>query len=134
MDANADGIRQVDEFLQETTPFEGEYVRTFIPSDELEPVINVQARLRLTLNPARLFKGASTGWRKVLADVTSQTTLEVFEKSSEQDLKQIYLLNISRFRQEATTINGRFRFDQRWNCSKASHAMGRRLSTIRCRV
>ncbi len=124
IDDNEDGIRQIDEFQLETTPFEGEYVRTFIPSDELEPVINVQARLRLVLNPARWWKRSATGWRGILSKVNSQTTLEVFEKSKEEDLKQIYLLNLNRFQNDSTTVNGRFRIDQRLELFKGESRYG----------
>jgi len=111
-DANADGILQIDEFLPERTPDEGSYVRTFVPSDSLTAVISVQARVRLRLDPSTRWAESTAGWQRVLSNVTSQTTVEVQEKSREPDLRQIYLLNLHRFRDPLNTLNGRLRIGQ----------------------
>ena len=110
-DSNGDGVIQVDEFVPELTPDEGTYVRTFIPSDELTSVIGVQARLRVQLDPARFWTNPGTGLRRLLSNVSTRTTVEVQEKSRTKDLAQIYLLNLSRFR-DSTTVNGRLRLMQ----------------------
>jgi len=111
-DANGDGIIQVDEFLPERTPNEGTYIKTFIPSDSLVSVIGVQAKLRLNLDPARVWKEAPTSWKRMLAKVSTRSTIEVTEKSRDQHLAQIYLLNLSRFLNPGTTLNGRIRLAQ----------------------
>ena len=107
-----DGIIQIDEFLPERTPDEGTYVQTFIPSDDLESVIGVQARLRLGLDGAKFFAKPDVRWKKWLADVSTRTTFEVLEKSRAPELAQIYLLNLRRFRDTTSTINGRLRLAQ----------------------
>jgi hypothetical protein len=112
-DANGDGIRQVDEFIPERTPFEGTYARTFLPSDDLESVINVQARLRLTIDPRLAFPRPTELWKQVLSKVTSQTILEVADKSTEPDNRSMYFLDLSKFRDKETTLNGRLRVEQR---------------------
>ena len=105
----ADGIIQIDEFLPERTPDEGTYVKTFVPSDDLESVIGVQARARLGLDGAKLFPKPDVRWQRWLANVSTRTTFEVLEKSRAEDLAQIYLLNLHRYRDTTTTINGRLR-------------------------
>ena len=112
-DFNGDGIRQVDEFIPERTPFEGAYVRTFLPSDDLESVINLQTRLRLDLNPSRLWREPEGVVQALLGQVYGQTTIEIAEKSTEDQLSSIYLLDLSRFRSPETTLNGRLRLEQR---------------------
>jgi len=111
-DGNGDGILQIDEFIPERTQDEGVYVRTFIPSDSLQSVIGVQARLTVQLEPARLWRRAPGGWKRVLANVSTRTTIQIQEKSRDPDLAQIYLLNLGRFRDPVNTLNGTLRLGQ----------------------
>ena len=111
-DTNGDGIIQIDEFVPETTPNEGEYVQRFVPSDSLTPVINVEARLRLRLDPSRIWRRADASWKRWLSKATTQTKLEVREQSRESDLAQIYLLNPSQLRKPGATIDGQLRIEQ----------------------
>ncbi|HEX9005690.1 MAG TPA: hypothetical protein VF889_00250, partial [Bacteroidota bacterium] len=48
----------------------------------------------------------------VLSALSSETYFRVEEKSTERDLKQIYLLHLRRFQRDATTINGSRLFTQ----------------------
>ncbi len=111
-DLNGDGLIQVDEMLPERTPNEGLYLRTFIPSDSLSSVIHVQARLRLNVEPARLWRTPRSFWQRGLAQVSSRTTLEVQEKSRDPALARIYLLDLRRFRDSLNTLSGRLRVRQ----------------------
>jgi len=123
-DTNGDGIQQVDEFVPETTPNEGEYVQSFVPSDSLESVIDVQARTRLRLDPARRWRSASAWWKQWLSTVSTQTTVEVQEESRSDDLASIYLLDLSRFRAPGTTLDGRLRLAQEVQLFRASNRYG----------
>ena len=111
-DENEDGVIQIDEFFPERLPNEGTYVKTYLPSDTLTSVISVQARLRLEFEPARIWDKATTGWKKWLSQMSTRTTIQIQEKSRDPDLEQIYLLNLSRFRDPENTLNGRLRFGQ----------------------
>jgi hypothetical protein len=111
-DANEDGVQQIDEFVPETTPNEGTYVQRFVPSDSLESVIDLQARARLSLRPARLWEGPDGWWRRALSQLRTRTTVEVREKSRSEDVAQIYGLNLRRFRRAGTTLSGQLRLDQ----------------------
>lgn len=44
--------------------------------------------------------------------MSTRTTIQIQEKSRDPDLEQIYLLNLSRFRDPENTLNGRLRFGQ----------------------
>ncbi len=107
VDANDDGAIQIDEFLPETTPNEGNYVKTFVPSDSLFSIIGVQARLRLGLEPDRLLPANAGGLGRLLRQVSSRTTVEVVEKTRDQRLSDVYLLRLRRFRTPGKTLNGR---------------------------
>ncbi len=111
-DLNDDGVVQIDEFLPETLPNEGTYVKTFVPSDELIPVINVQTRLRLELDPARIWREANGRWQRRLSQVVSRTTIELREKTRDPNLAAVYLLDLSRFRRPGQTLTGRLRLAQ----------------------
>jgi hypothetical protein len=111
-DGNDDGVQQLDEFLPERTPNEGTYVQTYVPSDSLTSVVNVEAQAQLQLEPARYWKNASARWKRWLRQAETRTTVEVAEKSRNPRLFQIYALNLSRFRDPANTISGRLRIKQ----------------------
>jgi hypothetical protein len=108
-DSNDDGIIQLDEFVPETTPNEGTYVQRFVPSDSLSPVVNLQARLRVQADPARLWRGATAPWKRALSVVSTRTTLEVQEKSRANNRAPIYLLDQSAFRRAGRTLDGQVR-------------------------
>ncbi|MDX1530000.1 MAG: hypothetical protein R3362_00605, partial [Rhodothermales bacterium] len=114
-DLDGDGVQDLDEFREELTPLEGEYVRSFVPGDALIPSVGVQGRLRLRLDGAQLagvnLPAAAPGWRRALAAVTSLTTLDVQERT-EADDAGVYVLSPWWLQQEGQTLNGRFRVGQ----------------------
>jgi hypothetical protein len=129
-DLNGNGIPDENEF--ELTRFDGDYVVQYVPSDQLSPVADLKASVRLRLQPARLVTSPLTGMQKFLKAISSETYLRVDENSSDPDTKQIYLLNFNHFLNDQTTIAGsnqitqdvflfendpalslRFRFDER---------------------
>ncbi|PSQ77380.1 MAG: hypothetical protein BRD35_03945 [Bacteroidetes bacterium QH_7_62_13] len=111
-DANDDGVQQVDEFVPETTPNEGGYVQRFVPSDSLESVIDLQARTRFALRPARLWRTPDRWWKRALSAVSTRTTLEVQEKSRTSNVAEVYRLNLARFRRPDVTLDGTLRLKQ----------------------
>mgnify|MGYP006280112911 CR=1 FL=1 len=111
-DANGDGVQQIDEFVPETTPNEGTYVQRFVPSDSLESVIDLQARTRLALRPARLWDDPGGWWRRALSAVATRTTFEVQEQSRSEAVARIYALYLRRYRTPGTTLSGRLRLEQ----------------------
>jgi len=111
-DENEDGIIQLEEFIPETTPDEGLYVRTFIPSDSLEATTGVRGRIRLDLSPGSLFVSRSPVLQNFLKGLHSSTVIDVEEKSRTPDQKDVYLLRLGSFRSSEHTLNGRFRIRQ----------------------
>jgi hypothetical protein len=103
-DKNGNGV--VDENDFELTRFDGDYIVVYLPSDQLYPVADIKASIRLRLQPVRLIPISSAWFNKVLRAISTETYLRVDEKSKETDTKQIYLLNFSRFLNNQTTITG----------------------------
>lgn len=110
-DDNGDGVPQVDEFRPELTPLEGTYVLTFVPGDDLVPTIGVRAQARLGLEPERLIPRDAPRWLRALRSVSTQTTIDVQERSTSRDLAGVYLLDPGNLQNE-NTLQGRFRLVQ----------------------
>lgn len=121
-----DGIAQVDEFFPETTPLEGTYLRTFIPSDELFPTIGVQGSLRLGIRPSRLDLGTGP-LATALNALAFRTTLDVQEKTREADVFRVLAFAPSVLQGEGT-ISGRVRVEQEVTVFPESPARGGRLA------
>ncbi len=111
-DDNEDGIVQIDELLPERLPNEGSYVKTFIPSDTLTSVVNVQSRLRLEVDPSRFWSSPDARWKRWLSQVSTRSVVEVREKSRDPNIAGIYLLDLSRFRDPQHTMTGRLHVAQ----------------------
>jgi hypothetical protein len=103
-DLNGNGIADENEF--ELTRFDGDYVVVTIPTDELFPVIDLKTSSRIRLSPSRFVDPSSSFISKALRSLSTETYIRVEERSTEPDLKQIYLLHLSRFQNDSTTILG----------------------------
>jgi hypothetical protein len=103
-DVNGNGI--VDENDFELTRFDGDYIVVYLPGDQLYPVADIKASIRLKLQPARLIPVASTWLSKALRSISTETYVRVDERSEDPDTKQIYLLNFSHFLNDQTTLAG----------------------------
>jgi hypothetical protein len=124
VDYNEDGAIQIDEFIQETTPNEGNYVKSFVPSDSLFSIGAVQARVRLGLDPARVWQQASSPLKRFLAKISSRTSVEVVERSRDPELANIFLLRLGGFRQPGVTVNGRLVIRQDLSLLRRSSRFG----------
>ncbi len=102
-DLNNNGIADENEF--ELTLFDGDYIQITIPTDELFPVIDLKTSTRWKLNFSKLFD-ANSFVNKILKPLTSETFWRIEENSRETDYAKIYLLNLSSFQNENTTIRG----------------------------
>ncbi len=111
---------------------DGDWVRILVPGDQLYPVLDLKTNSRIRVAPAR-FLPAARGWAgDALAALSSETSYRIEEKNSDPNTSDIYLLRLSHFLDDSTTLNGlqnflqdfflfesdpalslRFRFDQR---------------------
>lgn len=133
-DLNGDGIQQLDEFREQITPLEGEYLRVFLPGDELRAATNAQAQLRVQLAPERLVGSNPSGWRRTLAAFGAVTTVDVQERSESPDRLGIYLLRPSALQNLETTLNGRLRLAQEVTILRGNPVIGGRIAASHLRT
>jgi hypothetical protein len=123
-DANNNGIADEAEF--EPTRFDGDYIVITLPSEQLFPVIDLKTSARVRFTPKALLSPGSLA-SDILAAISTESYVRIDEKSSEADLKQIYLLHFSRFQNDSTTIAGSTLFSQDVNILEGSPDVSSRL-------
>ena len=106
IDSNDDGVQQIDEFFPELSPNEGIFVRQYLPSDNLFPVIDLKARLRNELKPLK-FLGDNEPIDHFLSNIQLRSRFDISENSTTEELSDIYLLKLKKFRNDSTTLQGR---------------------------
>lgn len=108
-DLNKNGVADEDEFA--LTLYDGDYIVTTLPTDQLFPVVDLKLNSRWKVNLSRLFnKNTLAGF--FLSPVSSETFLRIEENSTETDFRKIYLLHFSHFLNDSTTIRGSNLFQQ----------------------
>jgi len=123
IDLNNDGIQQVDEFFPEVTPNEGTFIRQFVPSDELFPVIDVTLRSRNEFRLGEILARAAGADDIALQYLTLNSLFEVRETSREENLSKVYFLNPSVMRDPETTISGQRFIRQRLSWRSAERTI-----------
>ncbi|MFN4111235.1 MAG: hypothetical protein ACK4G1_03095, partial [Ignavibacteria bacterium] len=101
-DLNNNGI--ADEFEFEPTKFEGDYILTSYPTDELFPVTDLKSSLRVKFD-FKNFKRFEFA-QKFLKPLSTETYLRVEENSQDKNELNIYLLKLKTFQNPLTTIRG----------------------------
>ena len=109
-DINHNGIADPDEFVP--ARFDGDYVALTVPTDAMFPIIDLKTSARVRFTAARFLKRGNGFAGDALAAISTETYVRIEEKSSEHDLKEIYLLNLNRFLQDSTTLAGSQLFTQ----------------------
>ncbi len=107
-DLNGDGIQQIDEFFPEQLPNEGTYALQYIPSDQLFPVISLQTRLSHRIEPAKWLSNHGDQdllLNKILSSIAIDSRFDIRETSRTTHLSDIYLMQLSKFGNDTTTIN-----------------------------
>lgn len=115
IDLNEDGVQQVDEFFTEQGPNEGAFIKQLVPSEELFPVIALQARWRMSVDPSRLiddYDARFSDWLDFLSGVRWHTRIDIREENRTEKLSDIYFMRLHRFRDDSLTINGRIFIEQ----------------------
>jgi hypothetical protein len=102
-DLNNNGVADENEF--ELTLYDGDYIQITIPTDELFPVIDLKTSTRWKFNFSRLFDPNSLA-SNILSPISTETFWRVEENSRETNYANVYLLKLSTFQNESTTIRG----------------------------
>ena len=109
-DVDGNGITDESEF--ELTRFDGDFIVLFLPGDKLVPVVDLKTGFRARFQPSRIITQASSLLEHVARAVSTETVFRIEEKSTEVDSKRIYMLDLSRFLSDQTTITGARQFAQ----------------------
>ena len=104
--------RSVDEQDFQLTRFDGDYIAITVPTDQFIPIVDLKASTRIRLAGTRLFSHPNSWFENTLAILSSESYARVEEKSDETDKNQIYLLHLSRFLNDRTTLAGSNIFSQ----------------------
>ena len=129
-DLNGDGVQQIDEFFPEQSPNEGTFIRQLLPSDELLPVVSLQARWRLRVDPIHIFPD----WRsrgklvKFMANTVYNSIIDIREQNRTSNIEDIYMLQLGKFRDGPNTLNGRFSWNQELQLFRRLNQIDARLS------
>lgn len=140
-DLNNNGIADENEF--EPTTFDGDFIQVTIPTDQLFPVIDLKTSTRWKTNFSKL-TNERFFFTSVLKAISTETLWRIEENSKESIYSNIYLLKLSTFQNETTTIRGsnllqqdfflfeneqdlslRFRYLQRTNLNEFSNGFER---------
>jgi hypothetical protein len=109
-DTNQNGVADDSEFEQ--TRFDGDYVAITIPGERLVPVAALNTGMRLKVNAGKLLAQRTSLLEKCLASLSTETVVRIEEKSTISDASDIYLLRLSHFRNDSSTISGSSMFTQ----------------------
>jgi hypothetical protein len=113
-----DGSYRFDEDLNEYVldPL-GDYIVRILTTDELVPVVELKSSGRLRLDPARFWNRGKSGkalrpWQRWLGAFSSETYAALEERTQEQEVWQIYLMNLAKFQQADVTLFGTMQWRQ----------------------
>ncbi|HEX3072896.1 MAG TPA: hypothetical protein VHP30_04710, partial [Ignavibacteriales bacterium] len=108
-DLNGNGIQDENEFEQSS--YDADYILTSIPSDEMFPVTDVKTSARVKINYQNIFAENSFA-DNILNPLSTETTFRIEENSTDAKSSNIYLLKLSHFLNDSTTIRGANIFQQ----------------------
>ncbi|GAB5408033.1 MAG: hypothetical protein BalsKO_03980 [Balneolaceae bacterium] len=114
IDSNEDGVQQIDEFFPELSPNEGVFVRQFLPSDNLFPVIDLKTRFRNEIKPFKFLSEKEPLYR-FFSNIEFRSRIDVSENSTTEELSDVYLLKLNKFRNDSTTVQGRLIWEKEVN-------------------
>ena len=102
-DVNKNGIADEADF--ELTAYDGEFIVVLLPTDQLFPVVDLKTSSRWNIDFAKVFKGDNL-FSKALKSISTETFIRIEENSKTSSTGDIYLLHLSKFLNDSTTING----------------------------
>ncbi len=108
-DTNNNGIADENEF--ELTSYDGEYILITIPTEQLFPVIDLKSYVRWTTDFDKIISDKNL-FTSLLKNLSSETFLRIEENSKDKNTKEIYLMKLSKFLNDSTTLRGSQLFQQ----------------------
>lgn len=118
------GNYRFDEDFNEYVPdaLNGDYILRVRATEDFIPVIELRASSTIKLQPELLWKSKSRSksfptLKKWLSSISTETFIQLEEKTNEPNVWSIYRLELSQFQRDSTTIYGtkNFRQDLYWD-------------------
>ncbi len=129
-DLNNNGIPEENEF--QLTSFDGEYIVVTIPTDQLFPVIDLKTNTRWKIDFNKILTGEDL-FSNIFKAISTETVWRVEENSKESNTSNIYLMHLSKFLNDATTIRGSQLFQQDINILQFNNEFSIRLRFLQRR-
>ena len=102
-DLNENGIADENEY--QLSLFDGDYIQVTLPTDELYPVIDLKTSTRWKINFAELVD-VKTLLGKIVSPISTETFWRIEEITRDSVYSNVYLLKLSTFQNQNTTIRG----------------------------
>lgn len=102
-DLNNNGIAEENEF--QLTSYDGEFIVITTPTDQLFPVIDLKTNTRWKIDFNRIINGEDL-FSRILKAVSTETSWRIEENSRENETDKIYLMHLSSFLNDSTTVRG----------------------------
>lgn len=114
-DVNNNGQADENEFVQ--TLYDGDFVQSLFPTNDLIPVTDVKFNLRNKLEFKNLLSKPETFLSKFISKISNDFLFRIEENSKLKDNNKIHFLYTDYFRNDTTTIRGFqiFQNDFYWN-------------------
>lgn len=97
------------EYIQDT---DGEYIERFDRIGGFTPITSVKSSFRFQTQPYRLISGTDRDVFSILKHISTDTYFAVEEQSKSGNKADLYLLRLSQFQQDNTTVFGNLIFRQ----------------------
>jgi hypothetical protein len=126
-DLNNNGFPDENEF--QLSSYDADFILVTVPTDKLFPVIDLKANTRWKIEFASVFNDDSF-WSKILKPISSETSWRIEENNKSPKTKNIYLLKLSNYLNDSTTIRGTQLFQQDINMFQNNNDFSFRLRFI----
>ncbi|MCI0495058.1 hypothetical protein L0Z72_08610, partial [candidate division KSB1 bacterium] len=109
----------------------GDYILRIRATDDFIPVIELRASSTIKFQPELLWQSnkrqekSLARWKKWLSTISTETYVQVEEKTQAPDVWAIYRLDLSQFQNDSTTLFGasNFRQDVYWNRNRKDFSL-----------
>ncbi len=112
IDANKNGVEEIDEFFPELSPNEGTYILQYLPSDDLVPATELRFINGVEWMPFHSNQSRSSK-HNVLQTLQLESRFDVIENTTNPNEREVYLMRFDTFRNDSLTIQGRLNWTQR---------------------
>lgn len=102
-DLDNNGIAEENEF--QLTSYDGEFIVITTPTDQLFPVIDLKTNTRWKIDFNRIINGEDL-LSRILKAVSTETSWRIEENSRDNETDKIYLIHLSSFLNDSTTVRG----------------------------